>query len=89
MLWKLNFITNWVSNSIVEFERKIENKYDLRKRSLNDQERRLALQLSTTEMAHIRRERERTHLQNNFKTKPGQLKLTKIDQSTRPKIADS
>jgi hypothetical protein len=33
--------------------------------------------------------RERTHLQNNFKTKPGQLKLTKIDQSTRPKIADS
>jgi hypothetical protein len=26
MLWKLNFITNWVSNSIIEFEHKIENK---------------------------------------------------------------
>jgi hypothetical protein len=26
MLWKLNFITIWVSNSITVFERKIKNK---------------------------------------------------------------
>jgi hypothetical protein len=26
MLWKLNFITIWVLNLIIEFEQKIENK---------------------------------------------------------------
>jgi predicted secreted protein len=31
MLWKLSFITILVSNSITEFEWKIENKNDLRK----------------------------------------------------------
>jgi hypothetical protein len=29
----------------------------------------------TSEMAHAGRERERTHLQNNIKAKPKQLKL--------------
>jgi hypothetical protein len=32
MLWKLNFIIILISNSIIEFERKIENKNNLRKR---------------------------------------------------------
>jgi hypothetical protein len=32
MLWKLNFITSWVSNSVTEFERKIENENDLQER---------------------------------------------------------
>jgi hypothetical protein len=31
MLWKLNFIIILVLNSITEFERKIENKNNLRK----------------------------------------------------------
>jgi hypothetical protein len=31
MLWKLNFITIWVLNSITEFEQKVENKNDLQK----------------------------------------------------------
>jgi hypothetical protein len=33
MLWKLNFIIIWVLNSIIEFERKITNKRDLRKQN--------------------------------------------------------
>jgi hypothetical protein len=41
------------------FEQKIKNKKDLQKRSLIDQERHLALEVSTSEMAHARRERER------------------------------
>jgi hypothetical protein len=32
MLWKLNFIIIWISNSITEFEQKIENKNNLQKR---------------------------------------------------------
>jgi hypothetical protein len=31
MLWKLNFITILILISIIEFERKIENKNDLQK----------------------------------------------------------
>jgi hypothetical protein len=57
MLWKLNFITIWVSNSITEFEQKMENKNNLRKWSLIDQEQHLALEMSTSEAAHAGRER--------------------------------
>jgi hypothetical protein len=46
-------------NSIIEFEQKIENKRYLWKRSLLDQERHLALEMPTLEMAHTERERER------------------------------
>jgi hypothetical protein len=63
MLWKLNFITIWVLDSITEFERKMENKNILRKRSLIDQERHIALEIPTSEMTHTRRgggERENT-----------------------------
>jgi hypothetical protein len=57
MLWKLNFITSWVSNLIIDFERKMENKTHLRKLSLIDQERYQALEVPTSEMAHVGRER--------------------------------
>jgi hypothetical protein len=33
--------------------------------------------MPTSRMAHAARERERTHLQNNNKAKPEQLKLSK------------
>jgi hypothetical protein len=46
--------------------------------TLDDQERHLALEISTSRMAHAERERERAHLQNNNKAKPEQLKLSKI-----------
>jgi hypothetical protein len=69
MLWMLNFITNWVSNSITEFERKRENKNDLWKLSLIDQEHHLTLEMPTSETAHAGRE-SKTHLQNNMKVKP-------------------
>jgi hypothetical protein len=61
MLWKLNFITIWVSNSNTEFERKIENKNILQKRehSIN-QEWHLALEMPTSRTAHAKREREST-----------------------------
>jgi hypothetical protein len=76
MLWKINFIVIWVSNSIIEFERKIENKNNLRKRTLIDQEWHLSLEMLSSRTAHAERERE-THLQNNIKAKPEQLKLSK------------
>jgi hypothetical protein len=50
--------------------------------TLDDQERHLALEMSTLETAHVGRERERTHLQNNFKAKPEQIKLGKTYPST-------
>jgi hypothetical protein len=50
---------------------------------LVNQERHLALGIPSSEMAHAGRERERTHLQNNIKTKPEQLKLSKTDPSTQ------
>jgi hypothetical protein len=65
MLWKFNFITIWVLNLIKEFERKIENKNDLRKRSLIDQEQHLAQETSTSETAHVGREREDTHVKQH------------------------
>jgi hypothetical protein len=48
-------------------------------KTLNDRERHLALEMPTSEMAHARREKELTHLQNNIKVKPEQLKLSKTD----------
>jgi hypothetical protein len=38
--------------------------------TLDDQERHLALEMSTSRMAHTERERERAHLRNNIKTNP-------------------
>jgi hypothetical protein len=84
MLWKLNFITIWVLNSITEFWAEDENKTALQKQSLIDQERHLALEMPTLETAHTRRERERAHLQNNIKVKLEQLKLSKTYPSTWP-----
>jgi hypothetical protein len=49
-------------------------------RSLVDQERHLALKMSTSEMAHVGRERENTHVKQH-KIKPEQLKLSKTDPS--------
>jgi hypothetical protein len=57
------------------------NKRDLQKRSLDNQERHPALGMPTLEMAHVRRERDGEHLQNNIKTKLEQLKLIKTDSS--------
>jgi hypothetical protein len=51
-------------------------------KTLNGQERHLALEMPTLKMAHAERERERTHLQNNIKAKPEQLKLSKTYPST-------
>jgi hypothetical protein len=53
----------------------------LRKRSLIDQERHLALEMPTSKTANTGRERER-HLQNNIKAKPEQLNLRKTGPST-------
>jgi hypothetical protein len=53
MLWKLNFITIWVSDSITEFECKMENKNILWKRDH-------ALEMPTSRTAHAERERENT-----------------------------
>jgi hypothetical protein len=84
MLWKLNFITIWVLNSIIEFWAEDKHKTDLRKQSLIDQEWHLTLDVPTSEPLHAGRERERTHLQNNNKAKSEQLKLSKTYQSTWP-----
>jgi hypothetical protein len=48
--------------------------------TLIDREWHLALEMSTSRMAHDDRERER-HLQNNNTTKPEQLMLSKTDSS--------
>jgi hypothetical protein len=48
-------------NSITEFEQKIENKNDLWKRSIIDQEQHLALEVPTLETVHAGREKEITH----------------------------
>jgi hypothetical protein len=45
---------------ITDFEWKIENKTILWKRSLDDQEWHPALEMQTSEMAHVERERENT-----------------------------
>jgi hypothetical protein len=84
MLWKLNFITNLEFRIWLQcFKQKIENKNILRKRKLDDREWYLALGVPTSRMAHADKERE-THLQNNNKAKPEQLKLMKTDPSTWP-----
>jgi hypothetical protein len=61
----------------------MENKIFCGSETLVDRERHLALEMLTSRMAHTERERE-THLQNNNKTKPEQLKLSKTDLSTQP-----
>jgi hypothetical protein len=52
-------------------------------KTLDDQEWYFALEMLTLRMAHANRERE-THLQNNIKAKPEQLKLSKTDPSMWP-----
>jgi dimeric dUTPase (all-alpha-NTP-PPase superfamily) len=49
----------WIQ--LLSFKQKIKNKNDLRKQSLIDQEWHLALEVSTSEMAHDGREREHTY----------------------------
>jgi hypothetical protein len=53
-------------------------KDDFQKLSLINQEWYLAREMLTSKMAHTGWERE-THLQNNIKAKPEQLKLSKTD----------
>jgi hypothetical protein len=48
---------------------------------LDDQERHLALEMPTSETAHVGRKRENTHANNN-KANVEQLKLSKTDPST-------
>jgi hypothetical protein len=62
----------------------MENKNILQKRSFIDQEWHLVLEMSASEMTHARRGKERTHMQNNIKVKPEQLKLRKTYSSTWP-----
>jgi hypothetical protein len=50
-------------------------------KTLDNLEQHLALEMLTSKMAHADRERE-THLQNNIKVKPEQLKLNKTYPST-------
>jgi hypothetical protein len=57
------------------------NKTHLRKQSLFDQERHLGLDVPTIETAHAEGGK-RINLQNNSKTKPEQLNLSKTDPST-------
>jgi hypothetical protein len=49
--------------------------------TLDDQGWHIALGMPASETAHVRRERERTHMQNNIKAKPEQQKLSKIEPS--------
>jgi hypothetical protein len=51
--------------------------------TLVDQERHLALEMSTSRTVQLKG-RERSHLQNNNKAKPKQVKLSKTDLSTWP-----
>jgi hypothetical protein len=57
-------------------EERIKYIFQKQKHSMN-QEWHLALEMPTSRMAHTEKERERAHLQNNIKTKPEQLKLSK------------
>jgi hypothetical protein len=56
-------------------------KHLCRSESLDDKEWHLALEMPISETAHAGRGRERTHLQNNIKAKPEQIKLSKTDPS--------
>jgi hypothetical protein len=58
----------------------MENKNILWNWSLVDQERRLALEMLTSETAHTGE--GGTHVQNNITAKPEQLKFTKTYAST-------
>jgi hypothetical protein len=61
MLSKLNFIIILVSNSIIEFWAEGRDwKQFAEEKTLDDQERHLALEIPTSEMDYARRERENT-----------------------------
>jgi hypothetical protein len=64
--------------------RRLRVKHFTEAKILDDQERHLALEMPTSEMAHAGREREITHLQNNIKPKAEHLKLSKTDPSKWP-----
>jgi hypothetical protein len=83
MLWKLNFITIWVSNLITEFWAEDENKTDWQKQSLIDQEWHLAVEVLTLEMPHTGRERENTPT----KQQQGQTWATKAQQDLPINVA--
>jgi hypothetical protein len=82
MLWKLNFITILISNSITEFEQKIENKNNLWKLKHSTIRNDTLPYRCQPQKWLTPGGRERTHLQNNIKVKPQQLKLNKTDPST-------
>jgi hypothetical protein len=83
MLWKLNFITIWVSNLITEFWAEDENKIDLRKQSLIHKEWHLAVEVPTSVMAHAERERENTPT----KQQQGKTWATKAQQDLPINVA--
>jgi hypothetical protein len=73
---------------ITEFDWKIENKNNLREWSLDEQEWHLALEIPTSETAHVERERENTHAKQH----QGKAWATKAHQDlpdNMVKISDS
>jgi hypothetical protein len=61
MLWKLNLLQIEFQFWLQSFWQTVKNKRDLRKRSLNEQERHLALGMPSLETAHTGRVREDTY----------------------------
>jgi hypothetical protein len=53
-------------------------------KTFDDREWHIALEMSTSRMAHAKREREIAHLQNNINAKPKKLKLSMTYPSTWP-----
>jgi hypothetical protein len=88
MLQKLNFTTIWVSNSILEFKWKIESKNIFAEVSTR-RSRTAPCPRDANLRNGSRQEGERAQLQNNIKTKPEQLNLSKTYPSMWPQIADS
>jgi hypothetical protein len=61
MLWKLNFIIIWVLNLITEFWAEgRKQKHFLKAGTLDNQERHIALEMSTSRTAHTKRGGEST-----------------------------
>jgi hypothetical protein len=60
MLWKLTLLQFEFWIQLQSFKWKIKNKIDLQKRSLNEQEWHLALEMLASETTHAGRERENT-----------------------------
>jgi hypothetical protein len=78
MHWKLIFITIWVSNSVTEFEWKVENKNIFVEAITRRSRTTPCLRDADLKNGSRRKgEREGAHLQNNIKAKPEQLKLNK------------